>query len=250
MNHFEDGDAGWHNSPTNGRQHFFKHKKAIVAGDVWSMRVTGGAWLGFATEEYDVRDRTGATFHYSTFASMGEYPGSTIIGRGISEDGNNHSYGERLLPYIPNRHPYDISLRITKDGNIPQIQFNNDDVWHDFAAEGEVGLNAGPWYPFMRKGHDIVIINHDIRRPKPIKSANQKERAESAKSASPKSKSPKAKSAKNKAMSANNKARAKSANNKAKSAGATARPLKLGRSQSARPSKRSGVTMRAKPSAK
>ena len=39
---------------------------------------------------------------------------------------------------------------MSKDGNMPQLRFNEDGEWHDFAPEGGVGLKAGPWFPFLQ----------------------------------------------------------------------------------------------------
>jgi hypothetical protein len=61
--------------------------------------------------------------------------GSTYIDSAISLDGNKHFYPARLRSLIPKTKPYDLALRCDTDGNVPQIQFNKDGVWHDFAPE-------------------------------------------------------------------------------------------------------------------
>jgi hypothetical protein len=40
---------------------------------------------------------------------------------------------QHLEDHIPETLPYDLARRINKDGNMPQIQFNDDGVWHSFA---------------------------------------------------------------------------------------------------------------------
>ena len=127
---------------------FFKHAQELQGGDVWRMRVEGGedAQVGFATEQFNV-EKHGET-HKST-ACVGLYDGMTIIYPDISRDGEEHYHGDHLAPHIPKTLPYDVALRISKDGNLPQIQFNDNSVWHDFAPEGGAALKAGPWLPYL-----------------------------------------------------------------------------------------------------
>jgi hypothetical protein len=77
------------------------------------------------------------------------YNGETYILADISQDGKQHRHEDRLKDHVPKTKPYDVALRCDKDGNVPQIQFNDDSVWHDFAPEGRTGLKAGPWFPFL-----------------------------------------------------------------------------------------------------
>ena len=36
-----------------------------------------------------------------------------------------------VKPYMPKTVPFDLALRCDRDGNVPQVQFNEDGVWHD-----------------------------------------------------------------------------------------------------------------------
>jgi hypothetical protein len=46
---------------------------------------------------------------------------------------------------MPNTDYYTVALRCDHH-NFPQIQFNEDGVWHDFSPS-RVALKPGPWYP-------------------------------------------------------------------------------------------------------
>ena len=61
-----------------------------------------------------------------------------------------------------------------KDGNLPQIQFNDDSVWHDFAPEGGTALKAGLWFPFLCLNGPDLLSNHRVDRPRATKSAGMK----------------------------------------------------------------------------
>ena len=102
------------------------------------------------------------------------YDGSTVIRTGISLDGEDHYHDCHLEDHIPETKPYDVALRITKDGNLPQIQFNDDSVWHDFAPEGGTALKAGPWFPFLELNGDDLLSDHRVDRPRATKSAGMK----------------------------------------------------------------------------
>ena len=67
-----------------------------------------------------------------------------------------------------------MALRITKDGNLPQIQFNDDSVWHDFTPEGGAALKAGPWFPYLYLGGGDILSDHRVDRPRATKSAGMK----------------------------------------------------------------------------
>ena len=58
--------------------------------------------------------------------------------------------------------------------NVPQIQFNDDDVWHDFAPD-RVALKAGPWFPFLQLevSAAIRLSDHSVHRPRAVKSAGK-----------------------------------------------------------------------------
>ena len=71
---------------------------------------------------------------------------------------------------------------ITKDGNVPQIhsQFNDDDVWHDFAPD-RAALKAGPWFPCLALGSAAIrLIDHSVHRPRAVKSAGKISKAPAA----------------------------------------------------------------------
>ena len=116
----------------------FKHSQSLEPEDVWTMKVAckSRARIGFALEGYDV-ERDGET--YKSIAKVRLNDGTTIIGSDISEDGK--SLGETL--------PYDLALRVIKDGNMPQLRFNEDGEWHNLAPEGGTGMKAGPWFPYL-----------------------------------------------------------------------------------------------------
>ena len=176
--HDEDGTA-------NGGPDF-KHSQSLEEGDVWRMKVVAGrgAFVGFATESYD------AEKHWETIEStvwMVLSSGTTVIHPDVGQDGwahdeegnqlagwaNNVHYN-LLKDYTPKTLPYDVALRITKDGNLPQIQFNDDAVWHDFAPEGGTALKAGPWFPYLELEEDDLLSDHRVDRPRATKSAGMK----------------------------------------------------------------------------
>jgi hypothetical protein len=100
--------------------------------------------------------------------------GTTDSFRDISQDGGGHCHTNHLEDHIPETKPYDVALRITKDGNLPQIQFNDDSVWHDFAPEGGTALKAGPWFPFLWLDGDDLLSDHCVDHPRATKSAGMK----------------------------------------------------------------------------
>ena len=70
--------------------------------------------------------------------------GTTRIGSDISQDGEDRFHPGHLEDRIPKTLPFDLALRIDKDGNVPQIQFNDDSVWHDFAPD-RAAMKTGPY---------------------------------------------------------------------------------------------------------
>jgi hypothetical protein len=152
---------------------YCKHNQELEGGDVWRMRVEVGrrAWVGFATEQCNV-EKNEETAKSTAWVYL--YDGMTIIRSDISEDGEQHVHHDLLKDYIPKTLPYDLALRINKDGNLPQIQFNDDSVWHDFAPEGGTALKAGPWFPFLELEEDDLLSDHRVDRPRATKSAGMK----------------------------------------------------------------------------
>ena len=90
----------------------------------------------------------------------------STINSDTSQDGQQHLHHDRLKDYIPKTLPYDLALRISKDGNVPQIQFNDDAVWHDFATD-RAAVKAGPWFPFLQLHAGIRLSDHCVHRPRP-----------------------------------------------------------------------------------
>ena len=131
----------------------------------------GRAMVGIAAEGYDV-ERHGET--WTSTATVDLTDGTTVIWSAISEDGEDHFHLGLLEDYIPKTLPYDLALRIDKDGNMPQLRFNEDGQWHDFAPEGETGLKAGPWFPYLCLGRDDRLSDHRVNRPRPVKGAGMK----------------------------------------------------------------------------
>ena len=129
----------------------------------------GGAIVGFATESYDV-EKNWETNKSTAWVDLSN--GTTVIYPDISRDGQDHYHRGHLKDYIPKTLPYDVALRISKDGNVPQIQFNDDAVWHDFAPD-RAAVNAGPWFPLLLLGHSDRLSDHCVHRPKPTKSAGK-----------------------------------------------------------------------------
>jgi hypothetical protein len=152
---------------------FFKHSQSLEPEDVLRMKVLAGgdAMVGIAGEGYDV-ERHGET--RKSTAVVVVYHGTTIIRPDISEDGEEHHHPSLLKDYIPKTLPYDLALRVNKDGNMPQLRFNEDGQWHDFAPEGGTGLKAGPWFPYLCLGRDDRLSDHRVNRPRPVKGAGMK----------------------------------------------------------------------------
>jgi hypothetical protein len=128
----------------------------------------GGAMVGIAGEGYDV-ERPGETA--KSIAGVRLYDGMTFIRSDISEDGKEHGHYALLKDLIPKTFPYDLALRIKKDGNMPQLRFNEDGEWHDFAPEGGTGLKAGPWFPYLFLSPGDRLSDHRVNRPRPVKGA-------------------------------------------------------------------------------
>ena len=160
---------------------YFKHAQELQAHDVLRTKVEGGgAYVGFATESYDVEKHVETE---KSIAWVNLCDGTTVIRSEISQDGEDHLHPRhlkdyipktlplRLKDYIPKTVPYDLALRINKDGNVPQIQFNEDGEWHDFAPD-KAALKAGPWFPFLQLNSAATrLSDHSVNRPKPTKSA-------------------------------------------------------------------------------
>ena len=113
----------------------FVHSQSLEPEDVLRMKMVAGGYaqVGIAAEGYDV-ERSGDTGQSIAMVDLGE--STTVIRSDISEDGEHHGHHDLLKDYIPKTLPFDLALRINKDGNMPQLRFNKDGEWHDFAPEG------------------------------------------------------------------------------------------------------------------
>jgi hypothetical protein len=116
---------------------------------------------------------------------MGEQvSGCTLIEAEMSLDGERHRHSA-LHPFqsLDREHkvasidmPREVALRIDTDGLVPQVQFNEDGVWYDFAprpdGEARAALKEGPWFPYLNLHHCSNRLS-DIRvdHPRPTKGA-------------------------------------------------------------------------------
>jgi hypothetical protein len=158
---------------------FFKHTRPLLAKDVWRMRVEVGryAFVGFATEQYNVEKQKRAARESIAWVYL--CGGSTCIFPNISQDGQQHLHGGHLGPHIPEA-PFDLALRCDAVSNVPQIQFNDDDVWHNFAPD-RAALRAGPWFPVLQLFDAAVrLSDHSVHRPRAVKSAGNINKAPAA----------------------------------------------------------------------
>ena len=62
---------------------------------------------------------------------------------------------------------------------MPQLRFNEDGEWHDFAPEGGTGLKAGPWFPCLYLKGDDRLTDLRVDRPRATKSAGMKHKPSS-----------------------------------------------------------------------
>jgi hypothetical protein len=111
--------------------------------------------------------KNGETFRSTARAYLCD--GTTAVASDIVQDGEDHIHPEHFKDHIPKTNPYDVALRCDK-GNVPQIQFNDDGVWHDFAPEGRTGLVAGPWFPCLAvdkddRVSDLRVDPQDVYAP-------------------------------------------------------------------------------------
>ena len=157
---------------------FFKHTRSLQAKDVWRMRVEVGglAFVGFATGHFNA-EKHGETCKSTAGVDLDD--GTTRIYPDISEDGQEHYHYGHLRPHIPEA-PFDLAVRCEAVSNVPQIQINDDDVWHDFAP-GRAALKAGPWFPFLQLADATVrLSDHSVHRPRAVKSAGKINKAPAA----------------------------------------------------------------------
>jgi hypothetical protein len=175
--HNEGGEIAGGRPQSNGGYAYFKHTRTLQPKDVWRTRVEGGgACVGFATEKYNA-EKNGETYKSTAYVSLDT--GTTCINTGISQDGQDHYHLYHLRPHIPEA-PFDLAVRCEAVSNVPQIQFNDDDVWHDFAP-GRAALKAGPWFPFLQLYSAADrLSDHSVHRPRAVKSAGKISKAPAA----------------------------------------------------------------------
>jgi hypothetical protein len=141
----------------------FKHCHEVNAGDVWSMTVEHGRGvIGFCGEEYNVHKHK-ETSSTTVWVHLGS--GTTYTNVDMSLDLKTTSQPDFLQDLIPETSPYTVALRCDRDGNVPQIQFQEDGVWHDFAPE-RAAVRAGPWYVFMDLYQGDYMHDHIVQKPK------------------------------------------------------------------------------------
>ena len=189
--------AGWQKSPmgetVDGEQQcvggaaYFKHSQTLASGSVWRTRVShahgGDVTIGFAGETLDVKNYV-KTFRDSAYVHLGS--GTTFIRRLLSEDGRLHCHQTHLQHEIPKTTPYEVALRCEPGSNVPQIQFNDDGTWHDFAPVAKqgslklghrtcqagaglarAGLVPGAWYPYLMLNQSARLSDHVVEHLEP-----------------------------------------------------------------------------------
>ena len=169
--HGEFGPSGQPQGKDAFEEATFTHSQELHAADVWRMRFEAGqhAVIGLAGVGHSVEE------HEETFpitAVMDLITGTTCINSGLSLDGQQHLHHGQLRPYIP-KAPFDLALRCEEVSNVPQIQFNDDGVWRDFAPD-RAALKAGLWFPYLDLYDDARLSNHHVHRPRSTKSAGMK----------------------------------------------------------------------------
>ena len=149
----------------------FQHSQPLGCQDVVRLRVNvvGDLSIGFAGETYEAQptqrtQRDGPEDEAAAWVDLGD--GSTRIYANLSQDGDDHLHDRHLAPCIPEVWPFDVAMRCDaadgSAGNVPQIQFNDDGVWHDFAP-GRAALKAGPWFLLLmiEKGDRLAGLRVD-----------------------------------------------------------------------------------------
>jgi hypothetical protein len=159
----------------------FKHEHPLCAGDILSMYVEEGhaGYVGFAGQSYNPK-RAAETCTDTARLRLGR--GTAGIFKDLSADNREKWSVSHLASHIPKTAPYDLALRCEAVSNVPQIQFNDDDVWHDFAPD-RAALKAGPWFPLVGMDAYVHLSDHRVHRPRPTKSAGKINKAPAASAA-------------------------------------------------------------------
>jgi hypothetical protein len=151
---------------------YFKHPQAVVAGEVLRMQVEAGknVFVGYAGKEYEPAkdDET-----YTSTAWVDLSDGTTCINSDLSLDEEPHAHPRRLRLLLPQTEPFTVALRCNQEGHMPQVQFNEDGVWHDFVPSGRAALKAGPWFPYLALHEGDRVGELRVDRPKATKSAGK-----------------------------------------------------------------------------
>ena len=114
-------------------QAFYKHSQAIIAGDICKMKVAGRrVYVGFAGEAYSPWKHNATR---GSTAGVWLDSGTTVLRSEISSDGQRHYHPDHLRDFIPKTVRFDVALRCETISNVPQIQFNEDGVWHDLGTQ-------------------------------------------------------------------------------------------------------------------
>jgi len=186
----DDDDTGWQREwdPRSRLYHMnCKHSRALQPGEVWRMTVVegGSSTVGLSGEAYDVkRPPRGGDAHQ---AWMSLDCGTTHIDSDMSQDGETHDAYEHLQRDIPSNtfdedgdvvwgdeepEPFLLALRVDRGSNMPQVQFNDDGMWHSFSTGGPGAAlkGAGPWYPYLRLYKRASLNDHSVTCPKPSRS--------------------------------------------------------------------------------
>jgi hypothetical protein len=48
---------------------------------------------------------------------------------------------------------------------MPQIQFNEDGVWHECFHNGKTALKGGPWFPYVVLFEGVRLKSHCMHSP-------------------------------------------------------------------------------------
>jgi hypothetical protein len=126
---------------------FFKRSLALSTGHVVRIRVVEDSGeVYYYYDECGESTCVGFAGHNIAWAST-----STAIGRHelVVRNEQNHIHLNHLRPHIPKTAPYTLALRVHPDGKMPQIQFNEDGMWHNFVPEDRTALAVGPWFSHL-----------------------------------------------------------------------------------------------------
>jgi hypothetical protein len=175
------------------REAYFKHSQPFLPGDV--LRFTVDECLEFSSSGFAGAELDPSKFFSEEISSAAAWvhlgDGTTSVLGGISLDGRDYSHDDHIFAHLPEAAPYDVALRVETGSNVPQIQFNEDGAWHDFAPldkafpECRTALKAGPWFPFLSLSMGECVSDFRIDHPKPTKSAGKKMSALPATSVAP-----------------------------------------------------------------